>query len=859
MKKNQRITLTIALCASIILIAGAYSAIGFPSRTQECSQCHTLTALMTISSNATGTVNAEVGTRFWLVINAASLDTNPVTGSMAVKVYSGWADNSQFSFVDQAIIDNQAGDSNPNGVQITTTFNFTPLAAGSWTLRIWTAAAKGDSGTISQKLDVPVLVTVADTTPPTINSPSDMIVSEGDVTKNITWSPSDANPTSYEVFDNSASWQSGPWDGSPITVQLSSLGLGTHNITLAVWDAAGNSASDEVDVTVVDGTPPNIDSPANVTYSEGATGSTITWDPADAHPSTYEIYRDDVLVKSGTWNSSSEAIAFSVDGLSLGVYNITIAVYDTTSQRAIDTVFVTVYDGTPPTVDSPADIDYPDGDTGNSITWSPTDLHPVSYQILQNGIPVKSSAWNSSGETITISVDGLSIGSYNYTVVLTDIGDNTMTNEVIVTVFNADIPTINSPANQTISEGATSLFVTWSPLDLNPASYFIYQDGVIVKSGAWNSSGEAVRISLDGLSLGLYNFTALVTDLDSNTAEDTVWVTVIDGTAPTIDTPSDITYDEGSVGGAITWNPTDLHPVSYMIYLDGSLVKSGLWNSSGESILISIDGNLVGDYNYTIVVLDVGGNIGTDTVFVYVQDGTPPTIDTPTDINYDEGSAGGSITWDPADTYPISYNIYRDSLLVKSGAWNTSSETVSISVSGLSVGQYNYTIVVYDVGGNSASDLVWVTVSDTTPPTIDTPTDRAIIEGQTGEMITWTPDDLNPMSYEVFRDGALVKSGSWNSSGETISVLLDGLAPGTYNYTIKVSDVGSNSVTDQVNVSVQASTTSPTQTTTSTPVQTTPAAPPIPVDSVLAVVVTWVVVGALSFFIADALMKRYRD
>ncbi|MFW9870508.1 MAG: hypothetical protein ACFFEL_12855, partial [Candidatus Thorarchaeota archaeon] len=636
------------------------------------------------------------------------------------------------------------------------------------------------------------------------DSPIDITYNEGAAGYSITWNPSDLNPQNYTIYRDGVPVKSGLWNssGESISISVDGLAKGSYNYMIVVEDVGKNTASDSVLVTVADGTDPTIDSPVDRDVGEGSSGNQITWNPYDLHPSSYQIYREHVLVKSGTWNSSAESISFSVDGLTLGTYNITIVVFDTSSRIAIDTVFVTVYDGTPAVVDHPPDIDYPDGDTGYSITWSPSDLHPVSYQILREGVVVKSGTWNSSGETMTISVDGLSIGTYNYTIVLVDIGGNIVPDEVIVTVYNADIPTINQPANQTISEGTPGLFVTWNPLDLNPSSYAIYQDGVLVKSGAWNSSAETISISLNGLSLGEYNFTAVVTDLDSNTAIDTVWVTVIDGTPPVIDSPPDITYDEGSLGGSITWSPTDLHPVSYTIFLDGTPVKSGLWNSSGESISISINGHLVGDYNYTIRVVDVGGNIDTDTVFVYVLDGTPPTIDSPSDINYNEGAVGGSITWDPADSYPASYEIYRNEVLVKSGLWNLTSETISISVTGLFVGSYNFTIIVYDVGGNPATDIVWVTVSDATPPTIDSPIDGQIDEGLTGEVITWNPSDLNPTSYEIYRNDALFRSGLWNSSVESISVSLDGLNLGVHNFTLVVFDVGSNSANDTVLVTV---------------------------------------------------------
>ncbi|MFW9909957.1 MAG: hypothetical protein ACFFEF_15420, partial [Candidatus Thorarchaeota archaeon] len=530
MRTSKKLTITLVFSVFIILIAGAYAATGKPERTSECAPCHALDpVLMTISSNATGTVNAKVGSQFSLVVYAASLDTNPVAGSLAVKVYSGWANNNQFSFADPLIvIDNGAGDSNANNVQITTTFTFTPLTVGSWTLRIWTAAAGGDTGRISQKLDVTVSVTLSDSTPPTIDSPIDMIINEGDISKNITWSPSDANPSSYEVFDDSVSWQSGSWEGSAITIQLSSLGLGTHNITLAVWDLAGNMASDQVDVTVLDGTPPTIDSPANVTYSEGSTGYSITWDPNDTHTSSYEIYEDGVSVKSGTWNASIETISVSVDGLTVGTYNYTIVVTDIGSNTIADTVYVIVYDGTLPTIDNPADVTYDEGDTGYSITWNPSDLNPVSYVIYKDAVPVKSGSWNSSAESISIIVDGFAVGNYSYALEVTDIGSNTASDTVFVIVSDGTLPTIDSPIDITYNEGAIGYSITWNPTDLNPQNYTIYRDGVPVKSGLWNSSGESISISVDGLAMDSYTYIIVVEDVGYNTATDSVLVTVVD-------------------------------------------------------------------------------------------------------------------------------------------------------------------------------------------------------------------------------------------------------------------------------------------------------------------------------------------
>ncbi len=229
-------------------------------------------------------------------------------------------------------------------------------------------------------------------------------------------------------------------------------------------------------------------------------------------------------------------------------------------------------------------------------------------------------------------------------------------------------------------------------------------------------------MDLDSLSLGTYNYTLQLWDSNGEWSRDVVWVHVQDTTSPTINTPSDIYYDEGDTGYSITWLPSDPLPSSYVIYMEGSDIKSGTWNSSAESITVSVDGLTLGTYNYTIVVTDTTGQSTVDQVWVFVHDGTAPTIDHPADFDYNEGETGNTITWTPDDSHPKNFTIYKDGTIEDSGSWDGSA--ITIDVDGLSPGVYNYTIVVYDFGGNSVIDTVIVTVNEVviTPTTPTTPT-----------------------------------------------------------------------------------------------------------------------------------------
>ena len=93
-----------------------------------------------------------------------------------------------------------------------------------------------------------------------------------------------------------------------------------------------------------------------------------------------------------------------------------------------------------------------------------------------------------------------------------------------------------------------------------------------------------------------------------------------DATAPIIDHPTDISYEEGSIDNYITWNPDDLNPSSYEISRNGTIIRSDNWY--GGSIVISVDGLETGNYEYICTIYDLYDNSISDTVIVTVTEST---------------------------------------------------------------------------------------------------------------------------------------------------------------------------------------------------------------------------------------------
>lgn len=176
----------------------------------------------------------------------------------------------------------------------------------------------------------------------TIDSPADMAEVEGITFIQVTAYDLGSGVERVEFYLGEVSFATdyeAPYS-SPLNLNLLSLGM--HTINVVAYDAAGNSASDSINIIVVDNTAPSIDSPADIEFEEGETGYLISWNPSDARPNSFEVLVNGTILFSGSWNSSSELINVSLDGVAAGIYNYTCVVYDDGGNWSSDTVLVAV-------------------------------------------------------------------------------------------------------------------------------------------------------------------------------------------------------------------------------------------------------------------------------------------------------------------------------------------------------------------------------------------------------------------------------------------------------------------------------------------------------------------------------------
>jgi len=150
-------------------------------------------------------------------------------------------------------------------------------------------------------------------------------------------------------------------------------------------------------------------------------------------------------------------------------------------------------------------------------------------------------------------------------------------------------------------------------------------DEQLFVSDNWTTG--SITLDIDGLALGNYVFTILVSDSSNNLASDSVLVTVVDTVSPMINHPSDVFINLGTGSIQLSWEPTDLLPFVYEVYQNGTLVSSGIWRSGGNITYTLAENLAVGTYNITIKVWDTSGNLATDTVFVFIEQGSSAILD----------------------------------------------------------------------------------------------------------------------------------------------------------------------------------------------------------------------------------------
>ncbi len=587
-------------------------------------------------------------------------------------------------------------------------------------------------------------------------------------------------PANYNLFDLLENEdQTGTWyigvdntgATTPNPIDLSGFTPGTYDFTFDV-DPIGSCDDNLVTVQVIINPLPSsgIDnSPAPICENNPILEDTFF------NIRTYLALED----AGGTWSDDDNTgalvgpnrIDYTV--LGIGTYNFTYTVTDANSCSSSTTITITILDA--PESGTPV-ATFPEFCEGSA---------PANYNLfdLLEGED-QTGTWfvgtDNLGATATnpINLSGFTPGTYDFTFDVDAIGscdDPLVTVQVIIN----PLPNTGTPSSATFCENDLA---PNSPLDL-----FGQLSGEDA-GGTWtddNTSGALTGsdVDLTQLTVGSYNFTYSITDVNSCTNSSTVTVTVEDAPeSGTVNTP--VEYCEGSA------------PANYNLFdlLEGE-DQTGTWFVGTDNLgatatnPIDLSGFTPGTYDFTFDV-DAIGSCDDPLVTVQVIINPLPNTGTPSSATFCENDLAPN---SPLDLFG------QLSGEDTGGTWtddNTSGALTGsdVDLTQLTIGSYNFTYTITDVNSCTNSSTVTITVEDA--PESGTP--NTPVEFCVEEITAAQTYDL----FDLLSDED--QAGTWNDDDTTGAlsanlVTIDGLAPGTYDFTYDVDAIG---VCDDVNVTV---------------------------------------------------------
>ncbi|MGJ8593628.1 MAG: gliding motility-associated C-terminal domain-containing protein [Aquaticitalea sp.] len=571
-------------------------------------------------------------------------------------------------------------------VTITQTDTSVPGCGNTSTItRTWTAAdACGNVVSADQ------IITVVDTTPPTLIVPENFNIECSNVER-------DGNDSGTATGTDTC--------GAVIITFVDSIidGCGDTSVNTRTWtatDICGNSVSADQIISVTDTTAPIFvgQLPANTSVE------------CDSVPAAETLIAID--------NCGSAEVTFSettTDGNCPSNYTIvrTWIATDECGLTATHIQTITVGDTTPPAFVEPL---------------------PENVSVECDVVPVAVilTATDNCGDADVIYNEIRNDGScaYNYilirTWIATDACGLTTSHSQTVTVQGTIDPILTAPATNIVSEcdgtGNTSAIQDW--LDNNGNATATDSCGPITWTN--NYSGSASDCSAP------VSVTFTATDECGNSVSTTATYTIQDSVPPVITGGASLTVECDGSGNSDELNNWLASNGGATATDDCSAVS---WSNNFSEL--SNECGTTGSATVTFTATDGCGNSSSTTATFTIEDTTPPTIDTAATSLTVECDGNGNM--DDLNNWLASQGGASASDSCSGVTWTNNFSELSNECG--ATGSTSVTFTATDECGNTATATATFTIEDTTPPAIDTPATSFTVEcdgaGNVDDLNSW--------------------------------------------------------------------------------------------------------------------------
>lgn len=483
----------------------------------------------------------------------------------------------------------------------------TPEPDGAHTLVLKETDLAGHVGSAS------ITVTVNNTgvSAVAITAPPNGAVVKGSVT--VTGTITDATPGNWTLNCDGVQLGSGTGKAVSVPWNTALFADGIHKLVLAETDAAGNTGTATVSVTVNNKSVSSvvITAPTNGAIVRGKI--TITGTITDSTPGTWTLTCDGAQITGGSGTGNSVAVSWDTTKVADGLHKLVLSETDTGGNTGSATVTVTVNNNgvTAVAITSPANNAVVSGTV--TVTGTITDANPGTWKLTCSGTQIGSG----TGATVSVlwATTAWAEGAHALILTETDAAGNTGSATITVTINNKGVSSValTSPANGAFVKG--NVTVTGTITDATPGTWALTCDGAQIGTG----TGLTVSVSWDTTKVadGSHKLVLSETDAAGHTGSATVTVTVNNTgvVSVVITSPTNGAAVKGTV--TVTGAITDATPGTWTLTCDGAQLGTG----TGKTVSVVWNTKVfaLGSHKLILTETDAAGNTGSASVTVTVS------------------------------------------------------------------------------------------------------------------------------------------------------------------------------------------------------------------------------------------------
>ena len=569
-------------------------------------------------------------------------------------------------------------------------------------------------------------------------------------TLDINWTDNSSNENNFTIYRNGN--YNATVSANVTGIQITGLSE-DQNYTFTV--SAQNNGG-ESNVSANTATLPK--APTGVTATaQSSTEVKITWTNNSSTVTSFNIYRDEVLLSSGISPSATEYIDSNnlVAGQS---YDYNVTAVNLGGERNSTKASVTM----PDTLNAPSDLNYTAlSSTMIKLTWTDNSNNETGFEVFKEGTKIKTTDANAT----TCIVENLTPNT-TYLFEVRSIKADANSTKIHVVAKTPDVAPSAPTSLSGTAQSSSSIKITWTDASTNETGFKIYRNGTQI-----TTVGEGITTFTDsGLSANTsYTYQVKATNSVGDSSAISTTVTTQD-TVPTA--PSSLsatTVTSSSV--KLIWSDNSSNETGFRLYRNGSSIAS-----LGAGTTTYTDSSLSANTSYTYELRaynSVGDSSGTS-IMVTTED-TLPTA--PTNLSATaQSSTSIKLTWSDNSSNETGFRIYRDDNLIYIAGPNNENYTDT----GLSPNHsYTYKVKATNSVGDSSAITATASTNDAPPPP---PTNLSIIEaGSSSAKLTWNDASSNENGFKIYRNGTLIKTTTANTTSYTDTGLLQNTP---YSYSI---------------------------------------------------------------------------